>query len=359
MIEHRFGQAEAGTLGIEEELFFVRGADCATAPLFTAIFGEGEEGIVPELFECFVETRTPVVAGPVEALVELRRLREAVAARAAEHGALVHGAGSHALARGLGQPIVPARRYEALVGRLGWRMFQQLVCGLHVHVSMPDAGSALRAFEAVVPWLPVLLALSANSPFAGGKATGRRSERAERLLKMPTGGTPPLLPDWDAWQAATGRDSTRRHWDAWPRPEYGTLEVRVMDMQTDVRRSAGFAAIVQALALTVPGTVKARSRSPQTRGFTVPGIVRARPYDRALYERRRREAAVRPPDPAEVEALAAAVEPHLDGEARGLARLVLEGRPEAERQLEVAAADGIPAVPRDVVARTLGINPLD
>ncbi len=338
MIDHRFGQAETGTLGIEEELFFVRGEDCATAPLFTAIFGEGEEGIAPELFECFVETRTPVVAGPVEALAELRRLRAGVAARAEEHGALVHSAGSHALARGLGQPIVPAPRYQALVGRLGWRMFRQLVCGLHVHVSMPDPDSALRVFEAVVPWLPVLLALSANSPFADGKATGRRSERAERLLTMPTGGTPPLLPGWDAWQAATGRDKTRRHWDAWPRPEYGTLEVRVLDMQTDVRRSAGFAAIVQALASTVPGSVEA-------------------PYDRELYARRRREAVTSPPDPAEVEALATAVDPHLDGCARDLARLVLEGRPEAERQLEVAAAEGIAAVPRDVTTRTLDLRP--
>ena len=62
---------------------------------------------------------------------------------------------------------------------------------------------------------------------------------------MPTGGTPPPLPGWDDWQAATRGDSTRRHWDAWPRPEYGTLEVRVLDQPTSVRRTAELAAEVQ------------------------------------------------------------------------------------------------------------------
>ena len=155
---------------------------------------------------------------------------------------------------------------------------------------MPDEAAALRAFEGVVPWLPVLLALSANSPYAEGEATGLRSTRAERLLLMPTGGTPPPLPDWSAWEQATAGDDTRRHWDAWPRPEHGTLEVRVMDQQTDVRRSAGFAAIVQALVRAV-----------------VDGEIE--PYDRELYALRRREAARSAPDPAEVAALAELVRP--------------------------------------------------
>jgi predicted alpha/beta-hydrolase family hydrolase len=138
-----------------------------------------------------------------------------------------------------------------------------------------------------------------------------------------------VLNDWDDWSA-----SPDRHWDAWPRPEHGTLEVRVMDMQTDVHRSAGFAAIVRALALTVPGTVET--------------------YDRKLCARRRDAASRLPPDPAEVAALAARVEPVLAGQELELARLVLGGRPEAERQLEVAAAGGLAAVAEDVAGRTLG-----
>lgn len=334
MIEHRFGRAPAWTLGIEEEVFLVDAEMLQTSPAFSRLVPESSDRLKPEVFECFVELATPVVPDAQAALAELRRLRAELAERAAAQRVLLHAAGTHALARGAGQPIVAVPRYERLAAQLGDRIYRQLVAGLHVHVSLPDPESCLTAFEAVMPWLPVLLALSASSPFAEGVDTGRRSERAERLLEMPTGGTPPVVAGWDDWKEATRGDSTRRHWDAWPRPEYGTLEVRVTDMQTDVRRSAGLAAIVQALVATLAG-------SPPD------------PYDRALYARRRAEAAAGPPVAAEVEALAAVVEPV----ARRLgswhlAEPVLTGCPEAERQLEVAAADGIAAVPRDVVERT-------
>jgi glutamate---cysteine ligase / carboxylate-amine ligase len=316
---------DEAALGIEEELLFVDADSFEVAPGFSRVVGEGDERVKPELFESFVELATPVLPDPPAVLAELRRARAALADRAAAHGLRPYAAGSHPTARGREQEIVPLERYLRMVERIGRPMWGQLVCGLHVHVSVAR-DELLTAFEWVVPWLPVLLALSANSPFAEGEDTGRRSVRAERLLLMPTGGTPPVLRSWDDWETATGGDSTRRHWDAWPRPEFGTLEVRVMDMQTDVRRTAGFAAIVQALV---------RAAEP------------VETYDRELYARRRDEASRLPPDPAEVEALAALVESHLDGD---LAYVVLEGRPEAERQLEVGIADAA----RDVAARTLG-----
>jgi glutamate---cysteine ligase / carboxylate-amine ligase len=334
VIDHLFGRAPAWTLGIEEEVLLVDAETLETVPAFSRVVGQPSEQLKPELFECFVELATPVVPDAEAALAELRRLRTELAGRARPQDIVLHAAGTHALAHGAGQQLVPAERYKRMAAQLGERIYRQLVCGLHVHVSLPDPESCLVAFEGVVPWLPTLLGLSANSPFAEGKDTGRRSERAERLLEMPTGGTPPVLRSWDDWSAASRGDNTRRHWDAWPRPEYGTLEVRVMDMQTDVRRSAGFAELVRALVVaSVDG-------APE-------------PYDRGLYSRRRAEAAAGPPDPAEVDAFAAVVGRALEPSARHLAEAVLAGRPEAERQLEVAAAEGIAAVPADVVARTL------
>jgi glutamate---cysteine ligase / carboxylate-amine ligase len=330
-----FGRAEPWTLGVEEELFFVDAGTLDARSGFTLVVGEPDERVKPEVFESLVELTTPVLPDGAAVLDRLSAMRAEVDRRAAAHGLRLYAAGSHPLACGSEQAVVPLPRYEQLFSSVGEAMWQQLVCGLHVHVSIPDDETALRAYEAVVPWLPIMLALSANSPFVEGGDTGRRSERADRLLLMPTGGTPPVLGSWDDWRAASRRDSTRRHWDAWPRPEYGTLEVRVMDMQTDVRRSAGLAAIVRALVRTAPGTVE-------------------QPYDRAFYARRREEATRLPPDPAEVEALAARIDPVLEGDDRRLARLVLEGRPEAERQLEVAASEGIAAVPQDVLERTLG-----
>jgi glutamate---cysteine ligase / carboxylate-amine ligase len=323
-----FGSEPPLSIGVEEELFFVDRETLDTVPLFDTVAPEPGLRVKPEVFECIVEIATPVCADATEALRELAGLRAEVARRADRQGATVLAAGTHPFARGEGQPIVPLPRYVRMRKELGDRIYTQLVCGLHVHVSMPDAASCLRAFEGVVPWLPTLLAISANSPYWAGEDTGLRSTRAERLLLMPTGGTPPLLPDWDAWEVATAGDEGRRHWDAWPRPEHGTLEVRVMDQQTDVRRSAGFAGIVQALvAAALNGDIE--------------------PYDRELYARRRSDAARVPPNPSDVEVLVRLVQQN------ELALHVLGGRPEAERQLEL----GPEAALVDIAPRSLASAP--
>ena len=243
----RFGAAPPWSLGVEEELMLVDAETLAPAQDgFSRAFGEATERIKPELFESFVEITTSVVETPEEAECELRALREEVAERAAEHGLVVLATASHPTARGR-VPIVPVKHYEWLKAKFGPRMYRQHVCGLHVHVSVPDPHMCLRAFEGVVPRLPGLLAESANSPFWEGLDSGRRSVRSQILLEMPTGGTPPVLRSWDDWQAANRGDSTRRHWDAWPRPEYGTLEVRVMDQPTSPRRTAEITGEVQRL----------------------------------------------------------------------------------------------------------------
>lgn len=267
---------------------------------FSRVFGEATERIKPELFESFVEITTTVVETPEEIEAELRALRLEVAERATEHGLAVLAAGSHPTARGR-VPIVPVERYERMKAELGSQLCRQLVCGLHVHVSVPDPDICLRAFEGVVPRLPGLLAASANSPYWDGVDSGWRSIRSQILLEMPTGGPPPVLRTWDDWEAATRGDSKRRHWDAWPRPEYGTLEVRVLDQPTSLQRTGELAAEVQRLV---------------REAAELDGL----PFDRGEYAALR-DAAGR------------------DG-----------GGPEAERQLELGPQDAV----REIAARTLG-----
>src|SRR5690242_62930 len=243
----RFGAAQPWSLGVEEELMLVDAETLEPArDGYSRVFGEATERIKPELFESFVEITTPVVLTADEVESELRALRSEVGERAAEHGLAVLATGSHPTARGR-VPIVPVERYHRLKSQLGSSLHRQLVCGIHVHVSVPDPDTCLRAFEGVVPQLPGLLAASANSPYWDGSDSGWRSIRSQILLEMPTGGTPPVLGSWDDWRAASRDDSTRRHWDAWPRPEYGTLEVRVLDQPTSLRRTAELAAEVQRL----------------------------------------------------------------------------------------------------------------
>ena len=298
----RFGAAPPWSLGVEEELMLV---DAETLEPshdgFSRVFGEATERIKQELFESFVEITTTVVETADEAEAQLGALRNEVAERAAEHGLLLLATGSHPTARGR-VPLVPVERYWRLKAQLGPKLYRQHVCGLHVHVAIPDPATCLRAFEGVMPRLPGLLAASANSPFWDGADSGWRSIRSRILLEMPTGGTPPLLRSWDDWEAATQGDSKRRHWDAWPRPEYGTLEVRVLDQPTSLRRTAELAAEVQRLV---------REAAEAADG---------RPFDRAEYAARR-DAASR------------------DG-----------GGPEAERQLEL----GPEAAVREIAVRTLG-----
>jgi carboxylate-amine ligase len=317
---HHFGNAPAFSLGVEEELLLIDSETLDLVPAFEQVVPDPGERIKPELFACLLEIATTPWEDVEHALWQLQELRADVRARAESHGVTAIASGTHPTASAVGQMILPYERYERIREQLGDKLTTQVVCGLHVHVAMPGETTCLRAFECVVPWLPVLLALSANSPFLEGKPTGLRSTRAERLLLLPTGGTPPLLPDWAAWEEATAGDDTRRHWDAWPRPEHGTLEVRVMDQQTDVHRSAGLAAIVQALASI------GLDSAPE-------------PYDRALYARRRADAARLPLDQGEVAALRELVEPYAR-ELGGwdLAEHVLGGRPEAEHQLELGPA---------------------
>jgi glutamate---cysteine ligase / carboxylate-amine ligase len=326
-----FGRSAPLSLGVEEELFLVDAETLDPLPLFSTIVPEPGPRMKPELFECVVEITTPICPTAAEVGTELRCLREQVVALARPHGGTILAAGTHPTAIGAGQPIVPERRYLDLAAGLGRSVYRQLVSGLHVHVGVPDEDTCLRALEGILPWLPVLLALSANSPFAEGEDTGVRSARAGRLAELPRGGPPPYLGSWAVWETIAGYDYTRWHWDVRPHPRFGTLEVRVLDQQTSVDRSAAFAALVQALVREVAADER-------------------EPYDRRVYVERRAAAATAPPDPEALAELRTIVEPA----ARELGSWDVVGEllaapSEAERQLEI----GLPDVVRALADRSL------
>ena len=135
---------------------------------------------------------------------------------------------------------------------------RQGVQGLHVHVGMPSAEDCWRCLESILPWLPVVLALSANSPWYSGELTGMASNRAPVLDELPRAGGPPAFASYAEWEAWVERlvalgvtqDYTRIWWDVRPHPALGTLEVRIPDQPTDVRLSSAFAALLQAMCAT-------------------------------------------------------------------------------------------------------------
>jgi glutamate---cysteine ligase / carboxylate-amine ligase len=259
-IPHTFGESAPFSLGVEEELMIL---DAATHEQVAAVdrILRGVEGLdLPgrlktELFASVFEINTDVCASSTEVDAALPALRRAAAQAAEREGLAIAGAGTHPFARPEAQPIVKETRYVTFVGYGGISVRRQGVQGLHIHVGMASAEDCWRCLDAILPWLPVVLALSANSPWFAGELTGMASNRAPILAELPRAGAPAAFASYAEWEAWVERlvaigvmeDYTRTWWDVRPHPKFGTLEVRVPDQPTDVRLSAAFAALVQAM----------------------------------------------------------------------------------------------------------------
>jgi carboxylate-amine ligase len=247
------------TLGVEEELMLVDAETLSQRPASADVIPRvrAERGLVKhELFESIVELNSGVCSSPEEALHVVRTLRRATADAAGEVGCTIAAVGSHPTDIASEQPIADEPHYRAFVDYAGPTARRQGVQGLHIHLGMPDAETCLRVMETLIPWLPLVLALSANSPWFEGERTGLVSTRAEILGLLPRHGAPPRFDSWSDWERLIRRfcDSgvvdtyTAIHWDIRPHPKYGTLEIRMPDQPTDVARTGAFVRLVAALA---------------------------------------------------------------------------------------------------------------
>jgi len=247
------------TLGVEEELMLVDAETLAQRPASSDVIPRvhAERGVVKhELFESIVELNSGVCSSADEALEVVRALRRATADAAGEIGCTIAAAGSHPTDIASEQQIADEPHYSTFVEYAGATARRQGVQGLHVHVGMPDAETCLRVMEHLIPWLPLMLALSANSPWFEGERTGLLSTRAEILGLLPRHGAPPRFDSWADWERLIERfcesgvidTYTAIHWDIRPHPKFGTVEVRMPDQPTDVSRTGAFVALVQALA---------------------------------------------------------------------------------------------------------------
>jgi glutamate---cysteine ligase / carboxylate-amine ligase len=268
VIPQRFGHGPPPlTLGVEEELVILDAATLDQVGAVERIVRPLERRELPgraktELHASVFELNTNPCETADEVLASLVTLRSAAAEVAAEAGLAIAATGTHPFAKAEAQPIVQAERYVSMVAQHGLSARRQNVQGLHVHLAMASAEDCWRALEGMLPWLPVVLALSANSPWLAGELTGMASNRAPVLGELPRTGGPPALgsyADWEAWVERLVRldviaDYTRIWWDVRPHPALGTLEIRMPDQPTDVRLSAAFAELLQKLAATLLGS---------------------------------------------------------------------------------------------------------
>ena len=263
MIEQRFGAGAPWAVGVEEELMILDAETLALAPRVDTLLREADGAsprtqLKPELFASIVELTTPPFVDVHEAAAALAEGRGFAAAAAERHGLRIAAAGSHPFSRAIEQEIHRDPRYLAFAAQAGPSARRQGVNGLHVHVSMPSADACHRALENALPWLPLVLALSANSPYFDGEDTALASCRAEVLALLPRAGAPPVFGSYGEWEREVERYSrlgvaeeyTRYWWDARLHPRFGTLELRMPDQPTAPVVTAGLTALLQALAVT-------------------------------------------------------------------------------------------------------------
>jgi carboxylate-amine ligase len=208
-----------------------------------------------ELHASVVELNTDVCASVEEAVAALGTLRETAAELLERRGLRVAAAGTHPFAEPEELEIVDEKRYRKFVGYAGVTARRQGVNGLHVHVGMPGPEECIATLETILPWMPLVLALSANSPYLGGRATGLASNRAEILAQLPRSGAPPVFRSYSEWErwvgafVATGLASsyTQLWWDVRPHPTFGTLEIRVPDQPTALSVTAAFIVLLRDL----------------------------------------------------------------------------------------------------------------
>ncbi len=212
-----------------------------------------------ELNLCQVETDTTVCTTLDELEGELASLRSRSAEQADRVGAALLPTGTHPFSVWEDQAVDEGkRRYAEMVERYRLIAREHVICGCHVHVGLPTRALEIPVMNRVRPWLPVLLALSVNSPFWQGLDSGYESYRSEIWQRWPTAGFPPGFHDRDEYDDALEdlrradviRDPKDLYWYVRPSHAHPTLEFRVCDVPLLVSDSATLAGIVRALAAT-------------------------------------------------------------------------------------------------------------
>jgi carboxylate-amine ligase len=235
VLEHGFGKTSQYTLGVEEEYMLLDGESFDLVQHVDTVLTAVQDGdltdrIGPELMQSVVEISTPVCTSVADVDAELRKLR-----------GLVSG--------------VARDRYRNLVDQLQYVARRELIFGLHIHVAVDDPEKAIKVTSALLLHLPDFLALSANSPFWRGEATGLASSRQMVFAAFPRSGPPPRFRDYADYAEVVGQlektgciaDYTHIWWDIRLHPRFGTIEVRVMDAVTRVEETVALTAYVQAL----------------------------------------------------------------------------------------------------------------
>ena len=263
------------TVGAELELMLIDPGTGDLAPgairLLKACADESIDNVSAELMQSMIELKTGICANVAEVrdqlVPPLRRVRNI----ARSMGYQLAMSGTHPFHRPSNSAVSPSERYERLVDRLAYLITQRVVFGLHIHVGVPSGDRAVGVMNQFVQYLPHLLALSASSPFWEGVDTGLASCRTALYHTLPHAGLPRYFTRWKDFRAyfRVMRDCQAIqsmkdiYWDIRPRPDFGTIELRVCDMPATLQSTLALVALVRSLAISSNRLIEEHPRMPR------------------------------------------------------------------------------------------------
>ena len=254
---HEFGP---WTIGVEEEAMLLDPRTWSLAhridELLPRLPRATEGHVTAETHGSAFELQTAVRSSVSDAVTELRDLRGQLAETLETIGLRAAVAGTHPFAVWQEIAVSGGERYQFVYGSMRELARREPTFALHVHVGVPDAETGIRVHDRMRVHLPLLLALSANSPFWQGRDSGLASARTPLFQAFPRVGVPRAFGDYGAYAETVDLlirteavpEATFLWWDVRPQPKFGTVEIRVMDAQTRCDDTAAIVALVQSLA---------------------------------------------------------------------------------------------------------------
>lgn len=214
--------------------------------------------IKPEITRSMIELNSSVHHHPADLLDEMCAMRDVLCRAAQAVGARVAGGGTHPFMRWQDRKIFAAPRFEQMAGMYGYLARQFTVFGQHIHLGVASGDEAIALTRRLMPYVPHLIAMSASSPYSDGVDTRFSCSRQHAINAFPLSGhLPAHITDWYAFESHLVRlrlsglmDSQKDlYWDIRPKPEFGTVEIRVCDTPLTIERACQLAAFVQALGV--------------------------------------------------------------------------------------------------------------
>ncbi|MBN8504353.1 MAG: glutamate--cysteine ligase [Burkholderiales bacterium] len=256
-----FKDSDSLSLGVELELQLLSLSDqdlCAVSTDMLALLARAPfpGQVTPEITTSMIEVATGIHTRHDELLAQLQAMREALLAAGRRLNVGLAGGGTHPFQRWSEQRIFPKTRYREVSALYGYLAQQFTVFGQHVHVGCRSGDEALFLLHALSRYVPQFIALAASSPFVQGQDTLFHSARLNSVFAFPLSGRAPFVLEWARFEEDYFRKMTHTgvvksmkdfYWDIRPKPEYGTIELRVCDTPLDVQTAAALAGYLQAL----------------------------------------------------------------------------------------------------------------